>query len=79
MTIQASPPQHAAEARRTATERMAARRAGQQERTAAAGLTNDELLACVMNPLARCASSGLDPDEWFPITAAAAYQKPGNT
>jgi hypothetical protein len=73
MTIQTSPPGRVLEARSTATERMAVRLAGPpQERTPVATLTVDELLACVMSSLARCASSGVDPDEWFPITAAAA-------
>jgi hypothetical protein len=71
MTIQTSPPQRAPDARSTAAERMSDRLARPLERTPVAGLTIAELLACVMSPLARCASSGLDPDEWFPVTAAA--------
>ncbi|HWG64222.1 MAG TPA: WhiB family transcriptional regulator, partial [Streptosporangiaceae bacterium] len=35
-----------------------------------ADLTDDELKDCVMSPLARCSASGVDPDEWFPITSA---------
>jgi hypothetical protein len=72
MTIQTSPPQRAPDARSTAAERMAARLAGPpREQPPVASLTVDELLACVMSSQARCASSGVDPDEWFPITAAA--------
>jgi WhiB family redox-sensing transcriptional regulator len=32
-----------------------------------ADVTVDELSATVMSPLARCANSALDPDEWYPI------------
>jgi hypothetical protein len=72
MTLQTSPPPGAPDVRSTAAERMAARLARPLDRTPVATLTIEELLACVMSLLARCASSGLDPDEWFPITAAAA-------
>jgi WhiB family redox-sensing transcriptional regulator len=36
-----------------------------------AGLTDRELLAQVTSRRARCAGAGVDPDEWFPITAEA--------
>ena len=32
-----------------------------------AGLTDRQLAARVMSPLARCAYAALDPDEWFPV------------
>ena len=39
--------------------------------TGPAGITDEELYNLVVSPLAACAGSALDPDEWFPITAAA--------
>jgi WhiB family transcriptional regulator, redox-sensing transcriptional regulator len=35
----------------------------------AASLTDEELAARVMSPLARCSGSATDPDEWFPVAA----------
>jgi hypothetical protein len=40
-------------------------------RTAPAGMTDEELHNLVVSPLAACAGAALDPDEWFPVTAAA--------
>lgn len=40
--------------------------------TGPAALTDEELQNFVASPLAGCADSSLDPDEWFPIAAKAA-------
>jgi Transcription factor WhiB len=37
-----------------------------------AELTDEELHSFVVSPLAACADSALDPDDWFPIATAAA-------
>jgi WhiB family transcriptional regulator, redox-sensing transcriptional regulator len=37
--------------------------------------TVDELSATVMSPLARCANSALDPDEWYPIATKPAQAR----
>lgn len=37
-----------------------------------ADLTDGQLAARVMSPLARCAFAALDPDEWFPVATATA-------
>ena len=37
-----------------------------------AELTDEELLRFVVSPLAACAGSALDPDDWFPVATAAA-------
>ncbi len=42
------------------------------QHTGPAGLTNEELHDFVVSPLAACADTALDPDEWFPIATAAA-------
>jgi WhiB family transcriptional regulator, redox-sensing transcriptional regulator len=38
-------------------------------RAAPASLTDEELAATVMSPLARCSGAATDPDEWFPVAA----------
>jgi hypothetical protein len=38
-------------------------------RAVPASLTDDELAAAVMSPLARCSGAATDPDEWFPVAA----------
>ncbi len=38
-------------------------------RAVPARLTDDELAATVMSPLARCSGAATDPDEWFPVAA----------
>jgi WhiB family transcriptional regulator, redox-sensing transcriptional regulator len=38
-------------------------------RAVPAALTDDELAAMVMSPLARCSGAATDPDEWFPVAA----------
>src|SRR5260221_12013145 len=50
------------------------RAASRPARDGPAGLSDEQLTGFVMRPLARCASGGVDPDEWFPVakTAAAA-------
>jgi Transcription factor WhiB len=35
------------------------------------GLTDRELTARVVSPLAKCTGAAVDPDEWFPVAAAA--------
>jgi hypothetical protein len=40
--------------------------------TESAELTDEELHSFVVSPLAACADSALDPDDWFPIVTAAA-------
>jgi Transcription factor WhiB len=35
------------------------------------GLTDRELTARVVSPLAKCTGDAVDPDEWFPVAAAA--------
>jgi len=40
--------------------------------TEPAELTDEELHSFVVSPLAACADSALDPDDWFPIATAAA-------
>jgi WhiB family redox-sensing transcriptional regulator len=40
--------------------------------TGPASLTDEELQNFVTSPLAACAGTALDPDEWFPIAAKAA-------
>ncbi len=40
--------------------------------TGPAALTDEELRNFVAGPLAGCADTSLDPDEWFPIAAKAA-------
>jgi hypothetical protein len=38
-------------------------------RTEPAELSDGQLTAWVMSPLARCARAAMDPDDWFPVTA----------
>jgi hypothetical protein len=45
--------------------------ASRAERANPASLTDDELTGCVMSPLARCAVTAIDPDEWFPVATTA--------
>ncbi len=47
-------------------------REGRQARQGPAGLTDRELVAHVTSPRALCTGAGVDPDDWFPITAEAA-------
>src|ERR1700716_1032565 len=48
------------------------RRAGSRpERDEPATLTDEQLMNCVMSPLARCAGGAIDPDEWFPVSTTA--------
>jgi WhiB family transcriptional regulator, redox-sensing transcriptional regulator len=44
---------------------------GRPERANPASLTDEELSGCVMSPLARCAVTAIDPDEWFPVATTA--------
>ena len=39
--------------------------------TGPAGLTDEELLNFVAGPLAGCADTSLDPDEWYPVATKA--------
>jgi hypothetical protein len=49
------------------------RRTGSRpERDEPATLTDEQLMGCVMSPLARCAGGAIDPDEWFPVSTTAA-------
>jgi hypothetical protein len=41
--------------------------AGRPERANPASLTDEQLTGWVMSPLARCAVTAVDPDEWFPV------------
>jgi hypothetical protein len=45
--------------------------AGQPERANPATLTDEQLSGWVMSPLARCAVTAIDPDEWFPVATTA--------
>jgi WhiB family transcriptional regulator, redox-sensing transcriptional regulator len=45
------------------------RGAGLAGRAVPASLTDEELAATVMSPLARCSGAATDPDEWFPVAA----------
>jgi hypothetical protein len=45
--------------------------AGRPERANPASLTDEQLSGCVMSPLARCAVTAIDPDEWFPVATTA--------
>jgi hypothetical protein len=47
------------------------RPASRPERAKPASLTDEQLTGCVMSPLARCAVTALDPDEWFPLATTA--------
>jgi len=76
MTILALPQQRAGHARRPATSGRRTRPAGPVLVAASADLhaesaevTVEELSATVMSPLAQCAGSALDPDEWYPIAS----------
>ena len=76
MTILALPQQRTAHARRPGTPERRTRPAGPTRVAASADLhaepadvTVDELSATVTSPLARCADSALDPDEWYPIAS----------
>jgi hypothetical protein len=46
-------------------------RSAQKLASKPAGLTDRELTARVVSPLAKCTGSAVDPDEWFPVAAAA--------
>jgi Transcription factor WhiB len=46
--------------------------AGRPERANPASLTDEQLSGCVMSPLARCAVTAIDPDEWFPVATTVA-------
>ncbi|HLH58654.1 MAG TPA: WhiB family transcriptional regulator [Streptosporangiaceae bacterium] len=79
MTILALPQQRTGHARRPATPQRRTRPAGPARVAASADLhaepadvTVDELSATVMSPLARCAGSALDPDEWYPVASRPA-------
>jgi Transcription factor WhiB len=79
MTILALPQQRTAHARRPGTPERRTRPAGPTRVAASADLhaepadvTVDELSATVTSPLARCAGSALDPDEWYPIASKPA-------
>ena len=39
--------------------------------TGPAGLSDEELLNFVASPLAGCADTNLDPDEWYPVATKA--------
>jgi Transcription factor WhiB len=45
--------------------------ANRPERAKPASLTDEQLAGCVMSPLAGCAVTALDPDEWFPMATTA--------
>ena len=82
MTILALPQQRTAHARQPATPERGTRPAGRTRVAASADLhaepadvTVDELSATVMSPLARCANSALDPDEWYPIATKPAQAR----
>jgi hypothetical protein len=45
--------------------------ASRPERAKPASLTDEQLTGCVMSPLARCAVTAIDPDEWFPVATTA--------
>jgi hypothetical protein len=45
--------------------------ADRPERANPASLTDEQLSGCVMSPLARCAMTAIDPDEWFPVATTA--------
>lgn len=77
MTILAMPQQPAGPARRPAAPAppadVRARPAQPADvRAGPGGWTMAELSATVMSPLARCAGSALDPDDWYPIAAKSA-------
>jgi hypothetical protein len=44
---------------------------GRADRAEPGHLTDEELAGYVMSPLARCSGASVDPDEWFPVAAAA--------
>jgi WhiB family transcriptional regulator, redox-sensing transcriptional regulator len=46
--------------------------AGRAERAEPTGLTDEQLAASLMSPLARCSGTATDPDEWFPVAAVVA-------
>jgi hypothetical protein len=82
MTILALPQQRTAQARRPAVPEQRTRPAGPTRVAAVADLhaepadvTVDELSATVLSPLARCARSVLDPDEWYPIATKPAQAR----
>jgi len=45
--------------------------ASRPERAKPASLTDEQLTGCVVSPLARCAVTAVDPDEWFPVATTA--------
>jgi WhiB family transcriptional regulator, redox-sensing transcriptional regulator len=54
----------------TASRASAAGQAG-RPRSDPAWLTDGQLTARLMSPLARCAACGLNPEDWFPIATGA--------
>jgi hypothetical protein len=82
MTILALPQQRTAHARQPATPERGTQPAGRTRVAASvdlhaesADVTVDGLSATVMSPLARCANSALDPDEWYPIAIKPAQAR----
>ena len=82
MTILALPRQRTAHAPRPGTPERRSQPAGPTRVAASADshaeladVTVDELSATVMSPLARCANSALDPDEWYPIATKPAQAR----
>jgi WhiB family redox-sensing transcriptional regulator len=82
MTILALPQQRTAHARRPGTPERRSQPAGLSGVAASADshaepadVTVDKLSATVTSPLARCAGSSLDPDEWFPIASKPAQAR----
>jgi hypothetical protein len=82
MTILALPQQRTAHAPRPGTPERRSQPAGPTRVAASADshaeladVTVDELSATVLSPLARCAGSALDPDEWYPIASKPAQAR----
>jgi hypothetical protein len=51
--------------------RDGARGGSHPQRAMPAALTDEQLSALVMSPLARCSTAAIDPDQWFPVATTA--------